>query len=72
MPRKEIYAIGMFAVFAFAVIIAVQPAAAQNVPEVGLAGSDIDIPIPGLPGPDPSGDASNPQINSNTVMNLIP
>jgi hypothetical protein len=67
---KEIYAIGMFAAFAVAGIFAVQPVAAQSADDP-FAGSDIDIPILNIPIPAPSGDASNPQINSNTVMNLI-
>lgn len=78
VSRKEIYA-GMLAAFAFAGIFAAQPAAAQSVPD-DFAESDIHIPIPDIPKlpiPDiprlaPSGDGSNPQINSNTDMNLIP
>jgi hypothetical protein len=71
VSRKEIYAIGILAAFAFAGIFAAQPVAAQSVPG-DLAESDINIPIPDIPKLVPSGDASNPQINSNTVMNLIP
>jgi hypothetical protein len=59
---KEIYATGIFAV---------QPVAAQSADDP-FAGSDIDIPMLDIPIPAPSGDASNPQINSNTVMNLLP
>lgn len=70
MSRKEIYSIGMLSAFAFAVIFAVQPVAAQNANDP-FAGSDIDIPVLDIPITAPS-DASNPQINSNTVMNLIP
>ena len=72
MSRKEIYTIGMLAAFAFAGVFVVQAAAAQSVPDNDFAESDIDIPIPDVQLPVPSGDASNPQINSNTVMNLIP
>ena len=77
MSRKEIYAIGMIAALAFAGLFTVQPAAAQSIPDNGFAGSDIEIPIPDIPIPDipipaPSGDASTPQINSNTDMNIIP
>jgi hypothetical protein len=76
VSRKEIYTIGMLAAFALAGIFAAQPVATQSVPDY-LAESDISIPIPDIPKPDipklaPSGDASNPQINSNTDMNLIP
>jgi hypothetical protein len=71
VSRKEIYAIGMLAALAFAGIFAAQPAAAQSVPD-DFAESDVDISIPDIPKLAPSGDASNPQINSNTVMNLIP
>lgn len=70
VSRKEIYSIGMLAAFAFAVIFVIQPVAAQNADDP-FAGSNIDIPILDIPIPAPSGDASNPQINSNTVMNLI-
>jgi hypothetical protein len=71
VSRKEIYAIGILAAFTIAGIFTAQPVAAQSVPDT-LAESDIDIPMPDLPKLAPSGDASNPQINSNTIMNLIP
>jgi hypothetical protein len=71
VSRKEIYSIGTLAAFTFAVTFAVQPVAAQSTDDP-FAGSDIDMPILDMPIPAPSGDASNPQINSNTVMNLIP
>ena len=72
MSRQEIYAIGMIAALAFAGFFAVQPAAAQSIPDIGFAGSDIEIPIPDIQILAPSGDASTPQINSNTDMNIIP
>ncbi|MDQ4056299.1 MAG: hypothetical protein M3156_02655 [Thermoproteota archaeon] len=72
MSQKEIYTIGLLVAFAFAGIFAVQAAAGQSIPDNDFAESDIDIPIPDVQLPVPSGDASNPQINSNTVMNLIP
>jgi hypothetical protein len=72
VSRKEIYAIGMIAALAFAGLFTVQPAAAQSIPDNGFAGSDIEIPIPDIPIPAPSGDSSTPQINSNTDMNIIP
>ena len=62
----------MIAALAFAGLFAVQPAAAQSIPDNGFAGSDIEIPIPDIPIPAPSGDASTTQINSNTDMNIIP
>lgn len=71
IARKEIYAIGMLAAFALAGIFAVQPSAAQSIPDDGFAGSHIEIPIPDIPIQAPS-DASNPQINSNTDVNIIP
>lgn len=71
MYRKEIYAIGMLAAIVFTGVFAFQPADAQRADD-GFAGSDIDIPIPDVPIPAPSDDASNPQIHSNTALNLIP
>lgn len=72
VSRKEIYAIGMLAAFALAGTLAVQPAAAQSMQDDDFAGSDIEIPIPPILIPAPSGDESNSQINSNTDMNIIP
>jgi hypothetical protein len=69
---QEIYAMIMLAAFALGGILAAQPAAAQSIPNDGFAGSDIKIPIPDIPILAPSGDASTPQINSNTDMNIIP
>jgi hypothetical protein len=43
---QEIYAMIMLAAFALGGILAAQPAAAQSIPNVGFAGSDIKIPIP--------------------------
>lgn len=63
---------GMIAAFAFAGIFVVQPAAVQSAPDEGFATSDIEIPISDILTLAPSGDVRNPQINSNTDMNIIP
>ena len=66
------YSMVMLVTFALGGIFAAQPAAAQSIPNDDFAGSDIKIPIHDTLIPAPSGDASNPQINSNTDMNMIP
>jgi hypothetical protein len=62
----------MLVTFPLGGIFAAQPAAAQSIPNDDFAGIDIEIPIPDILIPAPSGDASNLQINSNTDMNIIP